>query len=136
MVINILSKMATLTSKNLFIGYSTVGNPAQQQLADIKLVEQDLLNHFNTQYGERVMLPTFGCKIWNYLFEPFDQATKDAIIYEATQVIEFDPRVQLQGINVTEFEYGIRLDMELFYVPFKAVSTFSVNFDRRTQSLS
>lgn len=128
--------MATLTSKNLFVGYSTVGDPINQQLADIKLVEQDLLNHFNTKYGERVMLPNFGCKIWNYLFEPFDDTTRDGIIYEAMQVIEFDPRVTLQNIDVTEFEYGIRVVMNLFYIPFNTQSSFSVNFDRRSLEVS
>lgn len=127
--------MATLTSKNLFVGYSTVNRTTKQQLVDIKLVEQDLLNHFNTRIGERVMMPTFGCGIWDYLMDPFDDTTKDNIIYEATQVINFDSRVKLNDIIVTEFEYGIRIKMNLLYVPFQAISNFSVDFDRRGQSL-
>jgi len=127
--------MATLTSKNLFVGYTTVNQVKPQQLVDIKLVEQDLLNHFNTIPGERVMMPTFGCKIWNYLYEPFDQSTIDSIVYEVQQVVKSDPRVQLQNTNVTEFQHGITVSMELYYVPFKAISSFVVNFDKRSQGL-
>ena len=99
--------MATLTSKNLFVGYSSVSNSSNRQLTDLKLVEQDLLNHFNTRRGERVMMPTWGCRIWEYLYEPFDQATVDSIKYEAEQVINSDPRVTLQTINVIELRPGI-----------------------------
>ena len=127
--------MATLTSKNLFVGFSTVFSAKTQQLADLKLVEQDLLNHFYTRKGERVMMSTYGCGIWDLLFEPFDQSTKDEIIYDAQKVIESDPRVQLKNINVTEFDHGIRLEMHLYYVPLKAFSTFAVNFDRRSANL-
>jgi phage baseplate assembly protein W len=127
--------MATLTSKNLFVGFSTVGQNNPQNLADLKLVEQDLLNHFNTRPGERVMMPTYGCAIWNYLYEPFDQNTIDGVKYEAQQVINSDPRVQLQTINVIQFEYGLRLEMNVFYTPLKAYSNFIINFDKRADSM-
>ena len=128
--------MATLTSKNLFVGYSSVSGSSNRQLTDLKLVEQDLLNHFNTRRGERVMMPTWGCRIWEYLYEPFDQATVDGIKYEAEQVINSDPRVTLQTINVIEFDFGIRIEMNLFYTPLNAYSNFAINFDRRSQTMS
>lgn len=127
--------MASLTSKNLFVGYSNITDSKNNQLVDLKLVEQDLLNHFNTKKSERVMMPTWGCGIWDYLYEPFDESTVDAIKYEAQQVINSDPRVQLQTINVIEFDYGIRIEMNLYYSPLQAYSTFSVDFDRRSQEM-
>lgn len=126
--------MATLTRKNLFVGYSTVGAPNSQQLVDIKLVEQDLLNHFNTKRNERVMMPGWGCGVWDYLFEPLEYVRED-IIYEAQKVIDADPRVQLQSMDVSEQDQGIRIDMVLFYVPLNAISSFAVNFDRRGQAM-
>lgn len=128
--------MATLTSKNLFVGFSTVENPNNNKLVDLKLVEQDLRNHFFTKKGERVMMPTWGCGVWDYLFEPFDDATRDAIVYEAKQVIDADPRVQLQNINVTSFDQGVRIDFQLFYVPFNAYGNFTLNFDKRSQQMT
>jgi phage baseplate assembly protein W len=127
--------MATLTSKNLFVGYSTVGAPKGQQLVDIKLVEQDLLNHFYTRKNERLMMPGWGCGIWEYLFEPIDYV-KENIIYEAQQVIAADPRVQLRSIEVKEMDQGIRIDMTLYYVPLNAIGNFAVDFDRRSKLMA
>lgn len=126
--------MATLTSKNQFVGFSTVTSNARH-LVDLALVNQDLLNHFNTRRNERVMMPNWGCGVWDYLFEPFDSATESSIIYEAKKVIDADPRVKMQGIQVTTFDNGIRIDMNLLYVPWNAIGSFSVNFDKRSQQL-
>lgn len=128
--------MAVVKKNKLFIGYSTVvTNSKVQQFADIELIKRDLLNHFYTRKGERVMMPTWGCGIWNLLFEPFDAVTKDAIIYECQQVIESDSRVRWQTINAIEFEYGFQVQMDLLYVPYDVVDTFSLEFDRRTLSM-
>ena len=127
--------MASLTSKNLFVGYSTVGSFKSHQLADIKLVEQDLLNHFFTKKNERVMMPGYGCGVWEYLFEPID-SVRDAIIYEVQQVIASDPRVELQSIDVSQEEHGLSIYMQLYYVPFKAIGSFNINFDNRSQQMA
>lgn len=124
--------MAVVQKRKLFVGFSTVvTNSKVQQFADIELIKRDLLNHFYTRRGERVMMPTYGCGIWNLLFEPFDPVTKDAIIYECQQVIESDSRVQWQTINAVEFEYGFQVQMDLLYVPYDVIDTFSLDFDRR-----
>ena len=130
-----INDMANLTTRNLFVGYSTVGSPKGQQLVDLKLVEQDLLNHFYTKRNERLMMPGWGCGIWDYLFEPLD-AVRNDIIYEAQKVIDADPRVKLQSIDVTEKDHGMRIQMILLYVPLNAISTFSVDFDRRSLAQS
>jgi phage baseplate assembly protein W len=130
-----IGDMASLTSKRLFVGYSSVNSFKSQHLADLKLVEQDLLNHFFTKKNERVMMPGWGCGVWEYLFEPID-SVREAIIYEAQRVIESDPRVQLRAINVTQLEHGLKIDMDLFYVPFNVVNSFSISFDNRSQQLA
>jgi len=128
--------MAVVKKSKLFVGYSTVvTNSKVQQFADIELIKRDLLNHFYTRRGERVMMPTWGCGIWNLLFEPFDPVTKDAIIYECQQVIESDSRVRWQTITATEFEHGFQVQMDLLYVPYDVIETFSLEFDRRTLSM-
>jgi len=127
--------MAGIFSKKLFVGYSTVGEPKSQQLADLPLVKQDLLNHFYTRKNERVMMPEWGCGVWEYLFEPFDSDTKNSIILEARNVIDSDPRVKISNIDVTELDYGIRIDMTLLYVPLNALTNFSIEFDRRSQEM-
>lgn len=128
--------MATVQKKKLFIGYSTVvTNSKVQQFSDLELIKRDLLNHFYTRRGERVMMPTYGCGIWNLLFEPFDEVTKDAIIYECQQVIESDSRVQWESIVVTEIDYGFQIQMDLFYLPYDVIETFNLEFDRRSLTM-
>lgn len=125
--------MSEIQRNKLFIGYSTLITTTKvQQFADLDLIKRDLLNHFYTRPGERLMMPTWGCAVWNLLFEPFDAVTKDAVIYECQKVIESDSRVQLQSINVTEFEQGLQVQMDLYYVPYKVVDTFNLLFDQRT----
>jgi phage baseplate assembly protein W len=127
--------MATLTSKNMFVGYSTVNTFGSQQLADIAIVNQDLLNEFYTKKNERVMMPGYGFGGWDYLFEPIDQV-RDLIISEAQQVVNNDPRVQLQSINVTQQQFGLSIQMTLFYVPWQAIGTFEINFDNRSAAMA
>jgi phage baseplate assembly protein W len=127
--------MASLTSKNLFVGYSTVGSFNSHQLTDIALVQQDLLNAFYTKKGERVMMPSYGFGGWDYLFDPINDV-RDLIIHESEQVIANDPRVKLQTINVVQQEYGISIQMELYYVPYNAYGAFSINFDNRSQLMA
>ena len=127
--------MGILQSKRLFVGYSTVEtNSKLQQFADIELIKRDLLNNFYTRKGERVMMPTYGCGLWDLLFEQFDQTVKDAIVEECTNVINADSRVQLQNIIVNELDQGYIVQMDLLYVPFNVVDTFSLQFDNRTMT--
>lgn len=127
--------MSIIPSKRLFVGYSTVdSNSKNQQFADIELIQRDLLNHFYTRKGERVMMPTYGCGLWNLLFEQFDEIVKDAIIEECTKVINSDSRVQLQDIIVKELDQGFMVQMSLLYVPYNVVNTFSLEFDNRTMT--
>jgi phage baseplate assembly protein W len=128
--------MAAVQKNKLFVGFSTVvTNSKVQQFSDLELIKRDLLNHFYTRRGERVMMPTYGCGIWDYLFEPFDEVTKDAIVYECQQVIESDSRVQWDSIIVKEFEHGIQIQMNLVYTPYNAMETFNLEFDRRSLTM-
>lgn len=125
--------MSIIPSNRLFVGYSTVdSNSKNQQFADIELIKRDLLNHFYTRKGERVMMPTYGCGIWDLLFEQFDEIVKEAIIEECVKVINSDSRVELQDIIVTELDQGFVVQMSLLYKPYNVVNTFSLEFDNRT----
>ena len=118
--------------KRLFRGFSSIEKiTPNTEITDIDLVKRDLLNHFFTQKGERVMRPEFGSIIWNLLFEPFDGTTREAIIADVESIIAQEPRVELEKLDVLEFEHGIRLNIALFYVPLNAFRTFEIEFDRR-----
>lgn len=124
--------MAGIQKKQLFVGFSTDGRRASDStIYDVELVKQDLRNHFFTRKGERVMLPEFGSIIWDLLFEPFDDGVVEDIREDAVDIINQEPRVQLQNINIIEFDYGVRLEAELLYQPFDSVGTLALDFDRR-----
>lgn len=124
--------MAVLQQKRLFVGFSTLEtNSKTQQFADLALIKRDLISNFYTRPGERLMLPNYGCGIWLLLFEPFDPVTKDAIIYEAQKVVANDSRLQLKNINVIQIDQGILLQMEIYYVPFNVLDTFTLTFNNK-----
>jgi phage baseplate assembly protein W len=132
--------MAIITKQDLagfpvYKGFSTfqrLGPPFT--LTNIDLVKQDLLNTFHTPKGSRVMLPEFGSLIQQYIFDPFDDFTEQAIIEDAKNVIESDPRVSLQNISVTEFQYGLRIEMILLFVPSNVVDSLYVSYIREDET--
>ena len=66
-----------------FIGFNTVGRLFPPfKLTDVDLVKRDLLNHFNTRRGERVMNPEFGTIIYDLLMDPQDPQTRNALLQE------------------------------------------------------
>ena len=51
----------------IYKGYTSVNRKfTGTEATDSELVRADLLNHFNTRVGERLMQPEFGCLIWNF----------------------------------------------------------------------
>jgi len=124
--------MAQQPYQRLFYGYSTLETDVKkQEFSDIELIKRDLMNAFYTRPGERVMLPKFGCGVWNLLFEPFDQFTEQAVISEIQTVIDNETRVQANNFVVTVYDQGIQVQMDLYYVPFNVLSTFSLTFDQQ-----
>lgn len=101
---------------------------------DVELVKKDLLNHFHTQLGERVMRPNFGCKIWDYLYEPLTEYNRDLVLQEVYRVCAADPRVQVGSINLFEIESGLRIEVLLNFVGLDIVETFAVDFERSESS--
>jgi phage baseplate assembly protein W len=124
--------MANTPRTRIFVGYSSVDASIKQtQWTDLELIKRDLVNHFYTRKGERVMRPDFGSIIWDLLFEPMTTDVVTLIVEDATSIVQTDNRVQLQSINLVELDHGIQLQMNLFYAPFNFVDAFSVDFDRR-----
>lgn len=122
--------------KPYFIGFNTVDNPTPPySLTNIELVKRDINNEFATPLGARVMLPNFGTRIFELLFDPFDEYTKNAIIEDATRVVNNDPRVELKSINVFQQDQVLTVAMELLFRPEAVTDNLFVSFsltDRET----
>ncbi len=114
------------------IGFSTYGKRTPPYTEEgIELAKQDLQYAFLTRRGERVMRPDFGTIIFDLLFEPFDNGTREAIYEDAARIINEDPRFEPIEIQARELEQTVRLDVVLRYVPLDVVDTLSVEYDRQ-----
>jgi phage baseplate assembly protein W len=100
----------------LFKGFSTVDKVrAPYTLTDADLVKRDLLNHFYTRIGERVMRPTFGSVIWDYLMEPEDPETQEIIKDDIERIVNSDPRVEYQETNLIVLDHTIQAEVKIKY---------------------
>lgn len=119
-------------------GFSTVNtensNPA---LYDIALIKQDIINHFHIRQGEKLSDPEFGTIIWDIIFEPLTTDTRDAIIQNVSRIINYDPRVKVNKIDVKQpYEHAIRIDCELVYLPYSIVEKLQFTFDEKAGFLN
>ena len=123
--------MARLTST--FRGYSSVGTSfLSPVLYDLDLARQDLLNHFNTRKGERIMLPEFGSIVWDMLFEPLDEKNKNLIDEDVRTIIGNDPRWTLQSVTITEAPNSLNIEAILTYNPSSETVTLPLTYDKGT----
>lgn len=107
-----------ITRKPYWVGFNTVNQPnPPYSLTNIELVKRDINNQFATPMGSRVMLPGFGSRIFEMLFDPFDEYTKNAIIQDATRVVQSDPRVELINIDVFQQDQALTVAMILMFKP-------------------
>jgi phage baseplate assembly protein W len=126
-----VSSQASVQSSQFYKGFSTVdGSSLNNKLYDFALIQQDIMNMFQTKLGERVMNPEFGTVIWSLIFEPFTDNIKQLISEDVTRILNYDPRVVPTQINVTEAEYGMIIDCTLFYVQQNMTQQMSLSFDK------
>lgn len=118
-----------INRKPYFVGFNTVGqsNPPYS-LTDIELIKRDINNQFATPMGARVMLPGFGSRIYEYLFDPFDDHTKAAIIDDAVRVIQSEPRVELVNIDIFQEDQTLSVVMILLFKPDNITDNMYVTF--------
>ena len=112
-------------------GFSTVSAETENNhLYDLKLIQQDLLNHFHVRQGERLMNPKFGTVIWDLLFEPLTEEVKQLILTNVNQIINYDPRIIADQVTVTQYESGIQIECMLTYLPYNITQSMQLRFDQ------
>lgn len=111
-------------------GISTVANPKGFNLYDISIIKQDIINHFHIRQGEKLENPEFGTIIWDILFEPFTDDLKQLIIEDVTEIVNFDPRVNVDSVIVDSYESGIQIDCSLTYIPYSISESMRIKFDQ------
>jgi len=117
-------------------GFSTIGQTKKFRITDLELVKRDLLNHFAIRKGEKLMDPNFGSIIWNMLYEPLTADVKALIIEDIKRIINYDPRLQVNGVLVDEIEVGLQIQVDLTFLPSNQSDILRMQFDSSSKSFS
>ncbi len=77
------------------------------------------------------MMPTFGSIIPDLLFEPFDDDTLFRCKAELERIVNYDPRVKLNGIIVTPLydENTLSVTINLYYVELNVTQNMNLNLE-------
>lgn len=119
------------TNGRAYRGFSSLNENAEgYSLYDFELIKQDIINHFHIRQGEKLSDPTFGCIIWDLLYEPFTDSIRDAIIKNVTDIVNYDPRVNVEQIIVDTYEAGITVDCTISYLPYNISEQLLFRFDQ------
>lgn len=115
---------------HFYKGFSSLNSNPGNRLYDFDLIKQDIINHFNTKKGSRVMNPEFGSIIWDLLMEPLTEAVKDALTDDITRICNFDPRVTPIQIDLKEYPNGYLLELTLLLKGTDQSETLRLVFDQ------
>ena len=88
-------------------GFSTISSNKSFKLYDDDLIKQDLMNHFRTKKGERILRPDFGCDIHKYIFEQDTDLNRSLILQAATEVFDYHSRVKVLTLKPVRIENGV-----------------------------
>jgi phage baseplate assembly protein W len=118
--------------QQFYKGFSTV-DPLNTsgKLFDFDLIKQDILNHFNTRKGQRVMNPEFGTIIWDVLMEPLTENVKELLTKDITTIASSDPRVYPSQIKINEYEQGFLIELTLVMKNTNQSTSMRLAFDQK-----
>jgi phage baseplate assembly protein W len=106
------------------------------RLYDLAVIKQDIINHFHIRQGEKLENPEFGTIIWDVLFDPLTDNLKAAIVQNVEDIINYDPRVSVDQVIVSEYEQGIQIECVLIYLNYSIAERMTLQFDQRNGLLS
>lgn len=86
------------------------------QAAGPEKVRQAIFTLLDTDPGERIMRPDFGCGLRRYLMAPNNPATRAGIEREVTHALaRWEPRIKLVDIAVTPTDAQAMVLVEIHY---------------------
>jgi uncharacterized protein len=95
-------------------------DPATGGLARVDgmdLIRQSVSTILDTEPGERVMLPGFGCGLRRYLMEPNTLTTRTSMAADIRTALEtWEPRIRLVNVAVTPGEDPSLVWVDIAYV--------------------
>jgi phage baseplate assembly protein W len=83
----------------------------------MELVRQSIETIMDTEPGERIMLPDFGCGLRRYLMAPNTTSIRASIQADVSRALTiWEPRIQLTDVSVTPGEDPTLIWIEISYV--------------------
>lgn len=126
-----INQLGTYKKSQFYVGFSTTNpNNSSSKLYDFELIKQDIINHFKTRRGERVMYPSYGCIIWDLLFEPLTDEVLQAVQEDVTRICRSDPRVYVVQMNIREYDKGFLIELTLGLTETDQSSNLKLSFDQ------
>lgn len=84
---------------------STSGDFFEKTISSDEELRSNLIHLLLTRKGSRYFLPSFGTRLYEYIFEPSDDRTFSAIESEIRDSVEkFIPQLQIKNIEITDEE--------------------------------
>lgn len=122
---------SVVKQSQFYKGFSSL-DPASSttELFDFELIKQDIINHFNTRKGERLMNPNFGSNIWDILMEPITDQVRRDISNDINTICNSDPRVTPTQLDITEYDNGYILELTLELNSTNQSSSMKLTFDQ------
>ncbi len=83
----------------------------------MEIIRQSVATILDTDPGERIMLPSFGCGLRRYLMEPNTLTTRTSMEADITTALQaWEPRIQLGNVAVTPGDDPALVWIEIAYV--------------------
>jgi phage baseplate assembly protein W len=93
-----------------------LGVAGLSQSAGVPKVEESIRVILGTQYGERVMRPTFGCNLGSLAFAPNNATTANlARYYVADGLARWEPRIEVLDVAVDNGNTTAQLIITITY---------------------
>ncbi len=124
-------------TSQFYKGFSTV-DPLNfgSKLYDYELIKQNILNHFNTRKGSRVMNPQFGTIVWDLIMEPLTERTKELLQEDIQTICSYDVRVYPTQIDIREYEHGYLVEITLNLTETNQSTQLKLTFDQKVGLIS
>jgi phage baseplate assembly protein W len=85
--------------------------------AGMERIRQSIEQILDTEPGERIMVPEFGCGLQRYLMEPNTLTTRSAMQHDISDALgRWEPRIRLTDVAVTAREDPSLVWIEIAYV--------------------
>jgi predicted component of type VI protein secretion system len=70
------------------------------------------------------------------LFEQFTEEVKNMIAKDVEEIINYDPRMQVNEVQIDSTDIGIRIQADITYIPFNINEKMTFEFDKSTSSIN